>query len=271
MTMSRALPVSLVLALVLGACGSSGDTSSTVPHSGGAAVPAIDYTRTAGGSGGGIRLVIDTSGSAKLDDYAFVLSDDERAQLAAAAKDVDFKANAGHDRGDRNPAAYVYGLRVGDTPVLDNDTVVPTPVSGVVAVLERIATNHSPARRRLEVQARDKLVVMVRDGGVAAQHIELQIAPEGQATLSAGNPPGTAPDVHHFTVPPAQLAAIKRALAAGPDALRSRQDPNIVVADGYTYLLITDGQTITAAEPVDNPKLDALLQALQQVLDSTAG
>ena len=266
--MSRVPVVLLVLSLVLAACGGSGDNGTTAPRTGGAAVPAIDYTRADSSSGSTLRLVIDASGNAKLDDYAFTLSDDERAQLAAAARGVDFKGNAGHDRGGRDPASYVYGLRVGDTPVLDNDTVIPTPVSGVVAVLERIATNHSPERRKLEAEAKDQLIVMVRDGGVAAQHIVLKIADDGRASAAFGNPPGTAPDVRRFTISPEQLMAVKRALAGGPDALRSKQDPNVVVADGYTYVLITGGQTITAAEPVDNPQLDELLQALQQVLET---
>jgi len=264
----RGVPLLLLASAVFGlaACGDDNSSSTgtgptgTVPP--GTSTPAVAYTRFGGVGGGTTKLTVDADGNANLDGYAFPLSSDERTELAAAAKDVDFKGNAGHDRGDAHPDAFVYGLRVGDTEVLRDDYVVPTPVYPVVSVLERIAINHSPERRKVEEQARDKLVVLLRDGGVAAQHIELQIAPDGTTTASFGAPPGNQADVRHYTLTPQLLAALKRDLEGGPDGLRSPRDPNIVVADGFEYVVISDGQTISAADPVDNPKLVQLLQDL---------
>jgi hypothetical protein len=221
-----------------------------------------------GGVGGDrLHLKIGADGRADLDGFAFTLAEDEREGLAAAADGVDFAANAGHDRGDGHPDAYLYDLRVGDIPVLEDDDDIPTPVGRVINALERIAANHSAARRELEEEARDQLVVMLRDGGVGAQHIELWIAPDGTARASFGNPPGQGADVRRFVVPDDLLDAVKRALPSDPDDLRSHRDPNVVVADGFEYVLITGGETITAGDPVENDRLEQLLQALEQVLE----
>jgi hypothetical protein len=253
------LLVLVVLALV--ACGSEEQQSD--PGGPPAAVPAIDYARTGGIGGIEQRLRIGGSGAATLDGFAFTLRDDERAELATAAKGVDFAANAGHGRGDAHPDAFVYSLRVAGRPVLDGDYVIPQPVTALVAALDRLVAAHSPARRALEREARGLLVLMVRDGGVAGEHVELRLARDGRARVTFGYP-GADRQTVRLTPTDEQLAAIRRELDAGdPASLRSPRDPSIMVADGFSYLVMTGGATIAASDPLDNPRLERLLQALE--------
>lgn len=256
----------VIVALALAACG--GNEQRSDPAGPPAAVPAIDYVKAGGVGGIEQRLRVDVSGAATLDDYAFTLRDDERAELAAAARGVDFAANAGHGRGDAHPDAFVYSLRVAGRPVLDGDYVIPRPVTALVAALDRLVAAHSPARRALEREARGLLLVLVRDGGVAGEHVELRLAKDGRARVTFGYP---GYDRHTVRLIPSdeQLAAIRRELGAGdPEGLRSPRDPNLMVADGFSYLVITGGATIAASDPLRNRRLERLLQALQALVEN---
>src|SRR5438105_744412 len=94
------LYAALGLCVLLAACGSS----DSPPERGGRLAP-IEYTKAGGVGGVGLRLKVEADGVANLDGYSFVLRDEERADLTAAMRDVDFEANAGHDRGDPHPDA----------------------------------------------------------------------------------------------------------------------------------------------------------------------
>jgi len=253
-----------LLALALGGCGES---ATTHPQATGRVLP-VDYTKFGGVGGITQRLSVDARGGARLDGYAFTLRADEREELAAAEKDVDFAANAGHDRGDAHPDAFVYGLIVDGRTILDGDYVIPSPVTPLVGVLDRLAIAHSPERRALERKARHDLVLFSRDGGVAGEHVELRIAPDGGARVMFGAPPYGG-QVVKVKVNAGLLASVKHELDAGdPEGLRSSQDPNLVVADGFSYLVIARGTTITATDPVSNQRLERLLEALGQIVES---
>ena len=248
--------MALLLALaVIGAPGCGGTSARS-------GLPALDYTKTGGIGGVREHLTVAADGVANLDGYAFTLDAAERADLARAVKGVDFAGNAGHGRGDAHPDAFVYALLVDGRPVLAGDYVIPSAVAPVTAALDRIAAAHSPARRRLEAEAKRYLVLMVRDGGVAGEHVELRLARDGRAIVTFQGQRTTT------TAPAEALAAARRALAGDPEDLRSPQDPEIVVADGFSYLVITGDTTIEAGDPVKNPQLQRLLAALEQIVEA---
>jgi hypothetical protein len=259
------MTVRLLLALASLTFAACGETSSTPREPG--KLHALQYSRIGGVGGITTKLTVATTGSATLDGFVFELDADERAELVAATKDVDFEANAGHDRGDPHPDAFVYGLNVDGRPILARDYVIPNPLSPLINALERLARNHSPERRELEAQARNYLVVFVRDGGIAGEHVELRLDDDGRATVRLGGPP-YGDQTFRRLVAPDELAAVTRELDAGDLAdLRNPRDPNIVVADGFEYMVITGGTTISAADPIENPRLDRLLLALSQIVD----
>ena len=253
-----------VAAVTLAACGDAGDPTTTTrtTTTGSASVLPLEYTRAGGVGGVNTKLTIDAGGAANLDGFAFTLTDDERAQLALATKDVDFAANAGKDRGDPHPDAFVYSLRVDGRDILLRDYVIPTPLGALVSALERLAANHSPARRQEEAEARKYLVVLYRSGGIAGGHLSLKVAEDGNARISfEGDTEQT------FRVDAEHLAALADALQGDPEDLRSPRDPNLVVADGFEYVVMTRGVTITAGDPVENERLGRLVGVLGEIAE----